>query len=145
MTRAFDAPRALVFRALTTPDLIQRWLLGPPGWSMPICEIDLRVGGGYRYVWKQDGGGMEMGVSGTFREVAPPERIVHTERFDQAWYPGEAVVTTVLTEQEGRTVMTATVLYESAEARDTVLRSPMEQGVKASYDRLEAILTAQPD
>ena len=121
MVRAFDAPRTLVFEALTKPELVKRWLLGPPGWTMPVCEIDLRVGG-------------------TYREIARPARLIHTENFDTAWYPGEAVITTVLAEQAGKTTMTATILYESREARHSVLKSGMERGVAASYDRLEALV-----
>src|SRR5258706_7646606 len=97
MTRVFDAPRRLVFEAFTKPDLVKRWLLGPPGWTMPVCEIDLRVGGKYRYVWRKDGG-TEMGMGGVFREVGQPERIVQTEKFDQACYSGEADGTTVTVE-----------------------------------------------
>ena len=96
MTRVFDAPRQLVFDAHTKPDLVRQWLLGPPGWSMPVCEIDLRVGGKYRYVWRHDRDGTEMGMGGVYREIVPPERIVNTEKFDEAWYPGEAVDTLVL-------------------------------------------------
>jgi len=88
MTRVFDAPRKLVFDAHIKPDLVKRWLLGPPGWSMLVCEIDLRVGGEYRYVWKRDSDGTEMGMGGVYREIAAPERLVTTERFDEAWYPG---------------------------------------------------------
>lgn len=143
MTRVFEAPRRLVFEAFTKPELVRRWLLGPPGWSMPICEIDLRVGGAYRWVWRHDLNGTEMGVSGIYREVVPPERIVSSEKFDQSWYPGEAVGTVVLTEQGGKTTLTQTLLYESREARDAVLKSPMEQGVKASYDRLAELLAAE--
>src|SRR5260370_3865932 len=95
MTRAFDAPRRLVFDALTKPELVKRWLLGPPGWSMPICEIDLRVGGTYRYVWRNTDG-REMGSGGVFREIVRPERIVATEKFEQPWYPGEALATHIL-------------------------------------------------
>src|SRR6058998_2613091 len=83
MTRAFAAPRRMVFDAFTKPELVRRWLLGPPGWSMPVCEIDLRVGGSYRYVWKHDRTGEEMGMGGVFREIVRPERLVATERFDQ--------------------------------------------------------------
>jgi uncharacterized protein YndB with AHSA1/START domain len=142
MTRAFDAPRRLVFDALTKPGLIKRWLLGPPGWSMPVCEIDLRVGGTYRYVWRRDRDGTEMGMGGVYREIVAPERLVATERFDESWYPGEAVGTTVLLEQGGRTLLTQTMLYESREARDAVLASPMESGVAASYDRLAELLAS---
>jgi uncharacterized protein YndB with AHSA1/START domain len=141
MTRVFDAPRHLVFDALTKPDLLRRWFLGPPGWSLPVCEIDLRVGGAYRYVWRgPDGTGMGMG--GVYREVAPPERIVATERFDDPWYPGDALVTTVLVEQGGQTTLTLTLLYESREARDAVLKTPMEHGVAAGYDRLAEMLAS---
>jgi uncharacterized protein YndB with AHSA1/START domain len=139
LTRAFAAPRHLVFDALTKPELVRRWLLGPPGWSMPVCEIDLKVGGAYRYVWR-GADGTEMGMRGVYREIAPPERLVATESFDEPWYPGEAVTTTVLVELDGRTTLTTTVLYESREIRDAVLKSGMEKGVAASYDRLEELL-----
>ena len=142
MTRVLAAPRALVFDAFTKPDLVKRWLLGPPGWSMPVCEIDLRVGGKYRYVWRDDREGTEMGIGGMYREIVVPERLVATERFDQSWYPGEAVGTIVLVEQGGRTTLTQTLLYESRAARDVVLKSPMETGVAASYDRLAALLAS---
>jgi uncharacterized protein YndB with AHSA1/START domain len=135
--RVFDAPRLLVFSAYTQPELIKRWLLGPDGWSMPLCEIDLRVGGKYRYVWKNDSNGHEMGMGGVYREVVAPERIVATEVFDEAWYPGEAVDTIVFVEREGRTTLTQTILYNSRETRDAVLKSPMETGMAASFDRLE--------
>jgi len=142
MTRALDAPRRLVFDAFTKPELVKHWLLGPPGWSMPICEIDLRVGGVYRYVWRRDSDGSEMGMGGVYREIVAPERLVATEKFDQAWYPGEAVGTTVLVEQDGKTTITQTVLYQSREARDAVLKSGMERGVAASYDRLAELVAS---
>jgi len=144
MTRVFDAPRRLVFEALTKPELVQRWLLGPDGWSMPVCEIDLKVGGAYRYVWRRDKDGSEMGMGGVFRDIVPPERLVATEKFDEAWYPGEALTTTVLVEEGGRTTLTTTVRYESREARDGVLKSGMETGVARSYDRLEEVLASMP-
>ncbi len=140
MSRVFDAPARLVFDACTKPELVKRWLLGPPGWSMPVCEIDLKVGGKYRYVWRRDSDGKEMGMGGVFREIAPPERIVNTESFDDPWYPGEALVTTVLVEQGGKTTFTQTMLMASREARDGVLKSGMERGVVASYERLDAVL-----
>jgi uncharacterized protein YndB with AHSA1/START domain len=145
MTRVFDAPRKLVFDALTKPELVRQWLLGPPGWSMPVCEIDLRVGGAYRYVWRRDRDGTQMGMGGIYREIVAPERIVATEKFDEAWYPGEAVGTAVLVEQGGKTTLTQTVLYESREARDGVIKSPMESGVTASYDRLAELLASPGD
>jgi uncharacterized protein YndB with AHSA1/START domain len=139
MTRAFDAPRRLVFDALTKPELVRRWLLGPAGWSMPVCEIDLQVGGAYRYVWRH-ADGKEMGMGGVYREIVSRERIVCTELFDEAWYPGEALLTTNLVEKDGRTVMTTTILYVSPEARDGVLKSGMESGVAVSDDRLAELL-----
>ncbi len=141
MTRVLDAPRRLVFDAFTKPELVKRWLLGPPGWSMPVCEIDLRVGGSYRYVWRHVNGN-EMGMGGVYREIVAPERIVATEKFDESWYPGEAVGTLLLVEQGGKTTITQTVLYESRETRDGVLKSPMESGVAAGYDRMAELLAS---
>lgn len=139
MTRTFNAPRETVFRAFTEPDLVKQWLSGPPGWSMQVCEIDLKVGGGYRYLWNGPGGAV-MGMRGVYREVAPPERVVQTEKFDEPWYPGEAVGTMVLAEVLGRTTMTTTIEYDSNEIRDAVLKTPMEQGVAYGYDQLEELL-----
>ena len=141
MTRAFHAPRRLVFDALTKPELVKRWLIGPPGWSMPVCEIDLKVGGSYRYVWRHTDR-KEMGVRGVYRDIVPQERVICTERFDEAWYPGEALLTTTLVEQDGKTTLTSTVLYVSKEARDGVLKSGMENGVAASYDRLAELVSS---
>jgi uncharacterized protein YndB with AHSA1/START domain len=140
VTRVFDAPRRLVFDAYTKPELVKTWLLGPDGWSMPVCEIDLRAGGKYRYVWKNNSDGREMGMGGIYREVVPGERIVITEVFDEAWYPGEAVDTIVLLERDGKTTLTQTILYNSRETRDAVLKSPMQTGMAASYDKLEKFL-----
>ena len=142
VTRVFEAPRGLVFDAYTKPELVKRWLLGPDGWSMPVCEIDLRAGGKYRYVWRQDSDGKEMGMGGVYREVVAPERFVATEIFDEAWYPGEAVDTIVFVEREGKTTMTQTILYDSRETRDAVLKSPMQKGMAMSYDRLEGFLAS---
>jgi len=144
MTRVFDAPRQLVFDAHTKPELVKRWLLGPPGWTMPVCEIDLRVGGKYRWVWRSDSDGSTMGIGGVYREIVAHERLVATERFDEAWYPGEGLNTLVLIETGGRTTLTQTMRYESKEARDAVLKSGMEQGVEASYDRLAELLASMP-
>jgi uncharacterized protein YndB with AHSA1/START domain len=144
MTRTLDAPRRLVFDAFTKPELVKRWLLGPDGWSMPVCEIDLRVGGSYRYVWRRDRDGTEMGMGGVFREVVVPERVVATEKFDEAWYSGEALVTTVLVERGGKTQVTQTMMFDSRETRDGVMKSGMESGVARSYDRLEEQLASLP-
>jgi uncharacterized protein YndB with AHSA1/START domain len=141
MTRVFDAPRNLVFEAYTKPDLVKRWLGLHAGWSLAICEIDLRIGGAYRFVWRGPDRA-EMGMGGVYREVVVPERIVATEKFDQSWYPGEAVSTLALVEQGGRTTLTLTVRYESREARDAVLKSPMESGVAAGFDKLAELLAS---
>ena len=142
MTRVFDAPRRLVWDAHTKPELVRQWLLGPPGWTMPVCEMDVRVGGKYRWVWRKDSDGSQMGMGGVYHGVVEPERLVATERFDEAWYPGEALNTLVLVETGGRTTLTQTMRYESREARDAVLKSGMESGVIASYDRLDAVLAS---
>jgi uncharacterized protein YndB with AHSA1/START domain len=142
MTRTFDAPRTLVYDAFTKPEHVRRWLLGPPGWTMTVCDMDLRVGGAYRWVWRRDDDGSTMGMGGVYREVVAPERIVSTEKFDEAWYPGEAVGTVVFTEKGGKTTITQTLLYQTREARDGVLKSRMEKGVEASYDRLEGVLAS---
>jgi uncharacterized protein YndB with AHSA1/START domain len=141
MTRVFDAPSRLVFEAHTKPELVKRWLGVFGGWSLDVCEIDLRVGGAYRYVWRNVDG-KEMGMGGVYREIVPAERIVATEKFDDPWYEGEAVATTRFVEQGGKTTLTTTVRYASKEIRDAVLKSPMETGVAASYDKLAEMLAA---
>jgi uncharacterized protein YndB with AHSA1/START domain len=140
MTRGFDAPRRLVFDAYTRPELLKQWMFGPDGWVLAVCEVDLRVGGRYRYVWRRERTGTDMGLGGVFREVTPPERLVATERFDDAWYPGEGLSTLVLTEAGGRTTLTQTMRYESREARDAALKSGMDDGMAAGFDRLEGVL-----
>ncbi len=141
ISRSFNAPRQLVWDAHTRPELVKRWLFGPDGWSLAVCDIDLRVGGKYRYVWKH-AKGHEMGMGGVYREIRAPERIVQTEKFDDPWYPGEGVGTLVLTESSGVTTLTQTMLYESRDARDAVVRSPMESGLSQGYDRLDKVLTS---
>ena len=140
--RYFNAPRRLVWDAFTKPDLVRRWRLGPDGWTMPVCEIDLRVGGAYRYVWRKESTGTDMGMGGVFREVVRPERLVATEKFDDAWYPGDAVDTTVFEERGEITKVRLTVQYESKDARDTATRSGMERGMAAGYNRLEQVLAS---
>lgn len=138
LTRTFDAPRRLVFDALTTPELLMRWY-GARGWNLVVCEIDLRVGGAWRFV-SRGPDGEHMGQRGTYLEVGPPGRLVYTERFDDQSYPGEALVTQVLVEDAGRTTLTSTVRYPSPAARDRVLRYPMARGVAESYELLEDLL-----
>jgi uncharacterized protein YndB with AHSA1/START domain len=138
MTRVFDAPRELLWACHTEPALVRRWLLGPPGWSMPVCDIDLRVGGGYRYLWRSDADGAEFGSRGDYREVDAPARIVHGERMDGVpAEAGEALCTLALTEADGRTTLTYTMRFDSTAVRDQALASGMAAGVGASYDRLE--------
>ena len=141
MTRVFDAPRRLVYDAVTKPELVRRWLGVFGGHEMEVCEIDLRVGGKYRYVWRNPDGS-KMGMGGVYREVVPRERIVSTEVFDQPWYPGEAVGTLTLSEKDGKTTMKTVVRYESKDARDGVLKTGMEGGVAASYDTLDGVLAS---
>ena len=143
MTRVFDAPRSMVFDAWTKPELLKRWLGVFGGWSFVVCEVDLKVGGKYRYVWRGKDGN-EMGMGGVFREIVPPERLVCTEKFDESWYPGDALDTTVFVEKGGKTTVTTTVRYESKAARDGVLKSPMEGGVAQSYDKLAEVLASMP-
>lgn len=141
MTRVFDAPRHLVFEAYTKPELVKRWLGVRNGWTLDVCEIDLRVGGRYRYVWR-GANGQEMGMGGVFLEIEPPERIVSTEAFDNPWYPGEAVGTVLLVEQDGKTTLTLSVLYQSQEARDGILQTPMAEGAGESFDKLAEVLAS---
>jgi uncharacterized protein YndB with AHSA1/START domain len=141
MTRVFDAPRRLVWDAHTKPELLKRWLGVHNGWILAVCDIDLTVGGRYRYVWRSPKG-IEMGMGGVYREIVAPERMVATEKFDDAWYPGEALDTTVLVERAGKTTLTLTVLYDSKEARDGVLKSPMKEGVEVGYDTLAELLAS---
>jgi uncharacterized protein YndB with AHSA1/START domain len=143
MTRAFDAPRSMVFDAWTRPELLKRWLGVRGGWTFAVCEVDLKVGGKYRYVWRGPDG-KEMGMGGVFREIVRPERLVATEKFDDPWYEGEALDTTTFVEKGGKTTATTTVRYASKAVRDTVLKSPMERGVAESYDKLDEVLKSAP-
>jgi uncharacterized protein YndB with AHSA1/START domain len=138
-TREFNAPRQLVWDAHTKPELVQRWMLGPEGWSMPVCEIDLRVGGAMRYVWR-NADGREMTVRGAFLVIEPTSRLAWTEIFDEPWYPGQGVNDMSLEEHGGRTHMTVINRYESKEARDVALKSGMDEGMAIGYDNLERML-----
>jgi uncharacterized protein YndB with AHSA1/START domain len=147
VVRAFDAPRELVFDALTKPALVQRWMLGPPGWTMPVCEMDVRPGGKFNWRWRSDKNGSEFGFSGEFREVVRPSRIVHVERFDPGdvgGEMGEALVTTVLTEKSGVTTHTMTIRYQSPEVRDAALKTGMTDGMEMSYQKLDELLASTP-
>jgi uncharacterized protein YndB with AHSA1/START domain len=138
LTRVFDAPRPVVFDAFHRPELLKRWF-GPHGWSLVVCEVDFRVGGGFRFVLRGPDG-KDMGMRGVYREIVPPEMSVHEESFDD--YPGKSLVTAVWTEHRGKATLTATVLYPSREVRDAVLQSGMEHGAAESYDRLAELLAS---
>jgi predicted lactoylglutathione lyase/uncharacterized protein YndB with AHSA1/START domain len=137
-TRVVDAPRRLVFEASTGPEHLPHWMLGPEGWTMPVCEIDLRPGGAWHYRWRRPDGA-EMEMRGVFREIAPPERLVQTETWCGGTWP-ETLNTLILTEEDGKTTMACTVLYPSKEARDAALGTGMKEGWAASYDRLDEYL-----
>ncbi len=139
-TRVFDAPRELVFDAFTKPEIVKRWLLAPEGWSLAVCDIDLRVGGAFRYVWRNGADGQEFVVSGVYTEITRPARVVHTEQIDDPAYPGESLETWTFDERDGVTTFTMTLLYDSVEACNRALASGMEQGNAACYDRLAAVL-----
>jgi uncharacterized protein YndB with AHSA1/START domain len=138
VARAFDAPAKLVWDCHTKPELIRRWMLGPPGWSMPVCEVDLRVGGAYRYRWRSDADGTEFGSSGVHTEIVPFEKIVTTERMEG--FDGEAVNTLVFEERGGRTTATITMLFANKEARDGALATGMSDGMAMGFDRMDDIL-----
>jgi uncharacterized protein YndB with AHSA1/START domain len=138
LTRTFDAPRRLVFDALTRPDLLRRWY-GARGWNLVVCEVDLRVDGRWRFV-SHGPDGMTMGQSGVYRLIRPPARLVYTELFDDQSYPGMSLISHVLAEQDGSTTLTTTVRYATPEGRAVALRYPMKRGVAESYDRLDDLL-----
>lgn len=136
VTRVFDAPRQLVWDAHTQPALIRRWLLGPPGWTMPRCDVDFREGGAYLYGWQEENGGQYFEIGGTFDQIVPVERIVTTE-----WMMGQSSHNVLeLHEAHGRTTMTMTMDFGSRAARDAALATGMTTGMGQSYDRLDGVL-----
>lgn len=148
VTRSFRAPRALVYRAYTEPALVRRWLLGPPGWTMPICEMDVRVGGRFQWRWRSEEDGKEFGFTGTYQEVQPPSRIVHTEAYEPGTvgggYPGaDAIVTVTLAEDGGVTTVTTLIDFGSKETRDAAVATGMTDGMEQSYQLLDRLVTEQ--
>jgi uncharacterized protein YndB with AHSA1/START domain len=148
VTRSFNAPRALVFRAFTEPDLVRRWMLGPPGWSMPVCEMDVREGGRYSWRWRSDEGGQEFGFSGTFREVQPGSKLVHTEAYEPGDTGGdnsgkEAIVAVTFVEEGGVTTVTTLIDFGSKEGRDAAVATGMTKGMEMSYQLLDRLLAEQ--
>ena len=140
VTREFKAPAQLVWDAHTKPELVKRWLTGPDGWSMPVCEIDLRVGGAYRYRWRNDADGTEFGSSGIHKEIVHHSRIVTSERMEG--FQGEAINTLTLREVNGRTIVTLNMDFGSKEARDGAVATGMTDGMELGYQRLDGILAA---
>jgi uncharacterized protein YndB with AHSA1/START domain len=140
MTRVFDAPRQRVFDAWTKPELLRQWF-GRRGDVLSVCEVDLRVGGTYRFVWQLREGG-EMGMGGEYREIDAPGLLVSTEVFDEYAEMGPAVNTMVLEERHAKTTMTITSRYNSKETRDAVIESGMEGGANESFDRLSELLAS---
>jgi uncharacterized protein YndB with AHSA1/START domain len=132
-TRVFDAPRRLVFEAHTNPEHIRHWMLGPEGWTMPVCEVDLRPGGAWHFVWRR-ADGTEMAMRGVYKEIVPPEKVVTTESWGANW--PETINTVSLTEKDGKTTLTMTILYPSKEARDAATKTGMRDGMTRSFDRL---------
>lgn len=143
ITRDFDAPRELVFQAMTKPEFVRRWLCGPPGWEMTVCEPVAEAGGVYRYTWKGPAG-EAMSMHGVCREFAPPERIVNTEVFDMGCpaQAGEQLGTLILSADGARTKLALTVRFPSKQARDAAIAFGMEKGLAAGYERLDALLAA---
>jgi uncharacterized protein YndB with AHSA1/START domain len=139
ITRVFNAPRPLVYDAWTKPELLKRWLHGLDNWTLAVCDMDVRPGGKIRWVWR-DPDGKEMGLRGVYQEVVPPERLVHTELFDEDWTGGETLVTLTLTEKDGKTTCAMTVRYSSLEARDAAIKTGMTDGMEMGYARLDRIL-----
>ncbi len=133
ITRVFDAPRRLVWECYTNPEHLPHWMLGPEGWTMPVCEIDLRPGGEWHFVWRRSDG-TELGMRGVYREITPPERLVNTESWGADW--PETLNTLILSEEAGKTTLRQTMLYPSKEARDAALKTGMKEGASISFDRL---------
>lgn len=137
ITRVVDAPRRIVYDAWTNPKHVPNWMGFPEGWTMPVCEMDLRPGGSWHYVWRRSDGD-ELSMTGIVREVAPPERLVTTESWGPEW--PETINTLELTETGGRTTIKLTILYPSKEARDAALQTGMKEGLDVSYSRLDSLL-----
>ena len=145
VTRAFRAPRALVYEAYTTPELMQRWLLGYPGWTMPVCEMDVRQGGSFRWRWRQESDGAEFGFHGEFLEVDAPALLRNTEYFDPGTVGGSmgdepARIETRFEERGGGTLLTILIEYASKEDRDAALATGMTDGMESSYKMLDELL-----
>ena len=136
-THIVAAPRRRVFDAHVDPALIWRWMVGPEGWTMPVCELDLRAGGSWRYLWRR-ANGTEVEMRGEFREVTPPRRLVTSENRGGDW--PETLNTTILTEDDGRTTITSRILYPTRRERDRLRATGMESAWAKGYERLDTLL-----
>lgn len=144
--RSFDAPAKLVWRAYMEPDLMRRWCGGYPGWSMPVCEMDMRVGGKYEWRWRNDEDGMEFGFTGEVLEVVPNAKLVHTQSYD----PGNSdfgsmggnpsIITVTFNESDGITDVATTIKYASKADRDEAFATGMTDGMEANYTKLDELL-----
>jgi uncharacterized protein YndB with AHSA1/START domain len=144
--RTFSAPRELVWDAHTKPELVQKWMLGPPGWSMPVCEMDVRTGGKYKWRWRSDEDGKQFGFYGTFTEVDAPSRMAHDEYYDPGDVGGAMPandpcrVTLELSEARGVTTLISCMRFASKEARDGAVSTGMTDGMEMGYARLDEML-----
>lgn len=149
VTRSFNAPRELVWDAHAKPELIQKWMLGPPGWTMPVCEMDVRVGGAYRWRWCSEEDGKEFGFFGKFIEVNRPAKLAHEENYDPGDIGGSmptgepAIISNEFNEKNGVTTMIVTMLFASKEARDGAVSTGMTDGMEAGYARLDEMFKAK--
>lgn len=145
VVRTFKAPRQLVWDAHTKPELVRKWMLGPPGWTMPVCEMDVRVGGAYRWRWRSEADGKEFGFFGNFTDVAQPSRLAHTQTYDPGDVGGAmpagdpALISTDFAENDGVTTLTLTMHFSSKEARDGAVSTGMTDGMEIGYARLDSM------
>jgi len=156
ITRTFDAPRRLVWDAMTQPEMVRRWMFCPPGWSWAECAMDVRVDGKFRWAWNGPDGKLALVISGEHREVTPPTKIVHTEQMEVGPGAGACgpegeigetatvLVALELDEQNGETHMRMTLSCPTKDIRDAMLASGMEHGMEAGYVQLDAMLADQP-
>ena len=144
VTRSFRGPRELVYRAFTEPALLQRWQLGPPGWTMPVCEMDVRVGGKFLWRWRSIENGKQFGFHGEFREVSPPSKLVHTEFYDPGDVGGDmgdgSLITLELTQAGAITTAVVDMDFHTKQARDAAVATGMTDGMEQSYAGLDAML-----
>ena len=151
VVRDFKAPRTLVWDAHTKPELVRRWMLGPPGWSMPVCDMDVRPGGKYRWRWRSDSNGAEFGFFGTFHEVDAPALTVHEEHYDPGTMTADmdttqpAIIRTAFTETSGITTLEMVMTFASKEIRDMAVSTGMTDGMEMGYERLDRMFAEQQE